>query len=192
MIRRPPRSTLFPYTTLFRSPCAASDHENAILGLQKPIIQSSLPGHQAREDHALAATEPRPGVGDRSPQVLKTKSSRGEAHRGAPGEVQRPGGAREEGEQSLAPAAHPVGMIQRRRIMALDSLRCVGREWWLWSVSHAYELFCRLRRSLATGTRRSCCCSVKGKGRGCSRGPRDPIAFAFSGCGRVCDHAFRG
>src|SRR5215208_8433909 len=24
MIRRPPRSTLFPYTTLFRSPCSAS------------------------------------------------------------------------------------------------------------------------------------------------------------------------
>src|SRR2546430_12710687 len=26
MIRRPPRSTLFPYTTLFRSEVAASDH----------------------------------------------------------------------------------------------------------------------------------------------------------------------
>src|SRR2546430_5286574 len=25
MIRRPPRSTLFPYTTLFRSPCAGVD-----------------------------------------------------------------------------------------------------------------------------------------------------------------------
>src|SRR5258708_18974992 len=25
MIRRPPRSTLFPYTTLFRSPCSAPD-----------------------------------------------------------------------------------------------------------------------------------------------------------------------
>src|SRR5690349_23972827 len=25
MIRRPPRSTLFPYTTLFRSPCSASN-----------------------------------------------------------------------------------------------------------------------------------------------------------------------
>src|SRR2546422_4197420 len=25
MIRRPPRSTLFPYTTLFRSPCRARD-----------------------------------------------------------------------------------------------------------------------------------------------------------------------
>src|SRR3712207_8766657 len=26
MIRRPPRSTLFPYTTLFRSPCANLPH----------------------------------------------------------------------------------------------------------------------------------------------------------------------
>src|SRR3712207_9059768 len=26
MIRRPPRSTLFPYTTLFRSPDAGADH----------------------------------------------------------------------------------------------------------------------------------------------------------------------
>src|SRR5689334_24442901 len=27
MIRRPPRSTLFPYTTLFRSPASVSDRE---------------------------------------------------------------------------------------------------------------------------------------------------------------------
>src|SRR2546427_6533767 len=27
MIRRPPRSTLFPYTTLFRSPCRAPDEK---------------------------------------------------------------------------------------------------------------------------------------------------------------------
>src|SRR5256885_2524360 len=26
MIRRPPRSTLFPYTTLFRSPCRSPSH----------------------------------------------------------------------------------------------------------------------------------------------------------------------
>src|SRR5258708_22455741 len=32
MIRRPPRSTLFPYTTLFRSPCGrAAAHEEIIL-----------------------------------------------------------------------------------------------------------------------------------------------------------------
>src|SRR5947207_10590993 len=35
MIRRPPRSTLFPYTTLFRSHCVA-------LGLQRRHEQSAL------------------------------------------------------------------------------------------------------------------------------------------------------
>src|SRR5258708_40200909 len=32
MIRRPPRSTLFPYTTLFRSPCARNQ-----MGGQRPV-----------------------------------------------------------------------------------------------------------------------------------------------------------
>src|SRR5258707_6780826 len=31
MIRRPPRSTLFPYTTLFRSPCVAGFHPLKLL-----------------------------------------------------------------------------------------------------------------------------------------------------------------
>src|SRR3989442_7125008 len=30
MIRRPPRSTLFPYTTLFRSECIVHGHDGAI------------------------------------------------------------------------------------------------------------------------------------------------------------------
>src|SRR5256885_9241661 len=33
MIRRPPRSTLFPYTTLFRSPPAARQHAADVRGL---------------------------------------------------------------------------------------------------------------------------------------------------------------
>src|SRR2546430_12467923 len=37
MIRRPPRSTLFPYTTLFRSPCAI-DSVEVNLGLPFPEI----------------------------------------------------------------------------------------------------------------------------------------------------------
>src|SRR3712207_8141611 len=45
MIRRPPRSTLFPYTTLFRSRPAA--------GRRPPV------GHGAREPHRLAAAGPR-------------------------------------------------------------------------------------------------------------------------------------
>src|SRR3712207_7650233 len=33
MIRRPPRSTLFPYTTLFRSQAAQLLHEGVVLGI---------------------------------------------------------------------------------------------------------------------------------------------------------------
>src|SRR5438270_7633915 len=32
MIRRPPRSTLFPYTTLFRSPFGSGDHSSSNAG----------------------------------------------------------------------------------------------------------------------------------------------------------------
>src|SRR3712207_8690633 len=61
MIRRPPRSTLFPYTTLFRSHPDAAAH-----GLDQPLGQiqpeagpARLPGHvvadpvEALEDPAL-------------------------------------------------------------------------------------------------------------------------------------------
>src|SRR3712207_7747708 len=60
MIRRPPRSTLFPYTTLFRSP------------VRKPLLRGPLPEedvHQAdqllrqlREDGRLLALRDDPGA----------------------------------------------------------------------------------------------------------------------------------
>src|SRR3989441_5868576 len=37
MIRRPPRSTLFPYTTLFRSELARSPQHQAVLGILPPL-----------------------------------------------------------------------------------------------------------------------------------------------------------
>src|SRR5260370_764935 len=37
MIRRPPRSTLFPYTTLFRSMEGAEFTENIINGVERPV-----------------------------------------------------------------------------------------------------------------------------------------------------------
>src|SRR2546427_5673235 len=44
MIRRPPRSTLFPYTTLFRSPAAASRlrraRGNGAAGRRSPAIRA--------------------------------------------------------------------------------------------------------------------------------------------------------
>src|SRR5574337_562760 len=64
MIRRPPRSTLFPYTTLFRSrtplrtpPCECSQHEGAVFPCilwKKPQVPNparqaaSLPGDISR------------------------------------------------------------------------------------------------------------------------------------------------
>src|SRR3712207_7637272 len=51
MIRRPPRSTLFPYTTLFRSP------------LPRPWRAASLP--PAVERAARAILQPRAGPSDR-------------------------------------------------------------------------------------------------------------------------------
>src|SRR2546428_9808875 len=46
MIRRPPRSTLFPYTTLFRS--AASGNLSRILGAEPGVQWHSVAGSCAR------------------------------------------------------------------------------------------------------------------------------------------------
>src|SRR3712207_8809459 len=48
MIRRPPRSTLFPYTTLFRSP---------VLGLQPDFLVTGEVGHQRRDADAEVHVE---------------------------------------------------------------------------------------------------------------------------------------
>src|SRR5256885_12109324 len=44
MIRRPPRSTLFPYTTLFRSPVDVSDDLGAALAQWTPAQAALLGG----------------------------------------------------------------------------------------------------------------------------------------------------
>src|SRR2546422_7009171 len=63
MIRRPPRSTLFPYTTLFRSPRAAAAERGASAapGVARPRrLRSSGAVHgRAREATGRAGGEPR-------------------------------------------------------------------------------------------------------------------------------------
>src|SRR5207249_10586842 len=52
MIRRPPRSTLFPYTTLFRSryqPYAVPAHESAYLPASGRGFRHAWLGHERRE-----------------------------------------------------------------------------------------------------------------------------------------------
>src|SRR3712207_7497952 len=51
MIRRPPRSTLFPYTTLFRSPLAVGEELEAALG-GHPRVRDARAGRAG--DHAAA------------------------------------------------------------------------------------------------------------------------------------------
>src|SRR2546422_2130118 len=48
MIRRPPRSTLFPYTTLFRSRWLSADGETVVEpeGLRTPFEETVRPGEQ--------------------------------------------------------------------------------------------------------------------------------------------------
>src|SRR2546428_6044795 len=47
MIRRPPRSTLFPYTTLFRSRAQLAQHVEAVAARQHGVEQHEVEGHAA-------------------------------------------------------------------------------------------------------------------------------------------------
>src|SRR5437588_11507458 len=58
MIRRPPRSTLFPYTTLFRSPAeehlrrgGAQERPERFGDLVGPVTERPLVGAQRSEEH---------------------------------------------------------------------------------------------------------------------------------------------
>src|SRR2546422_6366442 len=71
MIRRPPRSTLFPYTTLFRSPRPAPE-----------FLQEHLPGNTAAKDEDNAA-EARAIRNARPPTMWparRNRSGRSEEH----------------------------------------------------------------------------------------------------------------
>src|SRR2546430_8678141 len=71
MIRRPPRSTLFPYTTLFRSrhrsrlgraQVQGRDRERQALKLERLQRRAVLPAPRRRGDDTLRLCEPRPPV----------------------------------------------------------------------------------------------------------------------------------
>src|SRR2546427_12995817 len=82
MIRRPPRSTLFPYTTLFRS------REGVLGGAPDP---AHIPPESRRfiggrsEMHLF--DEPAVGVRDQKPQVLVAPNQRSYGRRGELGGV---------------------------------------------------------------------------------------------------------
>src|SRR3989442_6749262 len=63
MIRRPPRSTLFPYTTLFRS---LADSQRGAPFRQQPVL-ASLPDCHSRHHHQRSTARAAP---ERSEQLL--------------------------------------------------------------------------------------------------------------------------
>src|SRR2546426_6936954 len=66
MIRRPPRSTLFPYTTLFRSRVAPSDSRSDRTGTAPPARRDNDAHRRAR-----AAS---PGIATRPGRIRDTRS----------------------------------------------------------------------------------------------------------------------
>src|SRR5256885_9532366 len=77
MIRRPPRSTLFPYTTLFRSHARVRLGHAAELGL--PVAVQHHPVHVAACGVSLPAVRPRrveTDVRGRAHRVVDRKSTR--------------------------------------------------------------------------------------------------------------------
>src|SRR3712207_7853068 len=71
MIRRPPRSTLFPYTTLFRSPRAASAGEG-----EGPRAAAAGEGEHRRERPGRARPAARMGAGASTGTGRDRKSTR--------------------------------------------------------------------------------------------------------------------
>src|SRR5688572_32011331 len=57
MTRRPPRSTLFPYTTLFRSAGARDDERGARVHEQREDEEHETGGHQRRQRDRVGLAE---------------------------------------------------------------------------------------------------------------------------------------
>src|SRR3712207_7738631 len=75
MIRRPPRSTLFPYTTLFRS-FPAIERMGKEMYAQEPLLHRKDPERAARLAMLLAAKQPEINAALRSEEHTSELQSR--------------------------------------------------------------------------------------------------------------------
>src|SRR3712207_8380399 len=76
MIRRPPRSTLFPYTTLFRSANRELRHVAALGGQRLLFLPPGLPVLRRRRDRARPSLRLRRPQGHRSEEHTSELQSR--------------------------------------------------------------------------------------------------------------------
>src|SRR5256885_12473514 len=78
MIRRPPRSTLFPYTTLFRSPADPVFHPLDALAPKEPDAQLA-PSGKIRGHPAAAGAAHRPDAGEAPRAVSRARVPAGDS-----------------------------------------------------------------------------------------------------------------
>src|SRR2546426_1836628 len=78
MIRRPPRSTLFPYTTLFRS--HADSASKSARNILSPAATRGQAMRRARWEIALRSTSSRAAAATGSPTLLRVGDPRSEEH----------------------------------------------------------------------------------------------------------------
>src|SRR3712207_8406605 len=72
MIRRPPRSTLFPYTTLFRSDEAARDDQVEVVQVRRDVQGDAVERDAPADADADRADLGRPAGGDRKSTRLNS------------------------------------------------------------------------------------------------------------------------
>src|SRR3712207_7543152 len=81
MIRRPPRSTLFPYTTLFRSRRAHAEADLRPRAAQRGLYPDLRHADGPQAVESRPDPSPRQGVeGGRAPILLQEKQLRSEEH----------------------------------------------------------------------------------------------------------------
>src|SRR2546422_6737476 len=72
MIRRPPRSTLFPYTTLFRSGGGGDDAAVEVVQSRRDLLASWKQGNRGGPDHAAVRHRQLPDRPDRKSTRLNS------------------------------------------------------------------------------------------------------------------------
>src|SRR3712207_2600273 len=112
MIRRPPRSTLFPYTTLFRSPGAAGRGAARARHVPPPLLAAAPPAPDRRLGGRGRRDRPRGGGG---PRALSRRGPAAELH---------PRGERAQRRGDRGRDRHRDGPLPQRRAPAVLAGLC--------------------------------------------------------------------
>src|SRR3989475_9190134 len=126
MIRRPPRSTLFPYTTLFRSalePALEAEPLHVVdvaARFAQAVVHATPGGLHAAADAAL-----RDGLPGHARELVDGRRIEGAVGVGHPRHLAWPGPV--VGRRHVDARAHEVLLDQLRRVTARDLLEILGR-----------------------------------------------------------------